>query len=275
MKIHILTDNRTRKRVCLAEHGLSIFIEHPDANILFDTGQSDVYCHNASDMGVDLKKTDCVVLSHGHYDHCGGLIHFPKTDCFPKIYVHESALVKRYALNANGPRYREAGVPWSLNDYSFIKDSIVFTRRHLQIAPGVTLCGEIPSTVSFEEVPEGFYIGDNIEKSVDMVKDEQMLIFDTEKGLCIFLGCSHPGVVNCLNYASRQFPGKKIDTLVVGMHLDNVAPLRLQMTMQAMIDLDIQRVIPLHCTGIFAICEMKRFLGERCLPLCAGDSLDL
>lgn len=129
MKVHILTDNRVKKRGLLAEHGLSILIEHPDANILFDTGQSDVYCHNALQIGVDLRKTDCIVLSHGHYDHCGGLIHFPETDGFPKVYIHESAFVKRYALNAGGKGYREIGVPWSLDDYSFIKDSIVRVRR--------------------------------------------------------------------------------------------------------------------------------------------------
>ena len=275
MKMHILTDNRTNKRGFLAEHGLSIYIEHEKVNILFDTGQSDVYCRNAAQIDMDLNKTDCVVLSHGHYDHCGGLIHFPKTDRFPKVYVHESAFVKRYALNADGKGCREVGIPWSLDDYSFVKNNIVFTRKNLQIAPGVNLCGEIPSTVAFEGVPEGFYTGDDVGKSVDMMKDEQMLIFDTGKGLCIFLGCSHPGVVNCLNYAIKQFPGKKIDTLVAGMHLNSVSPLRLQMTMQAILDLNIQRIIPLHCTGIFAICEMKRFLGDWCLPLCAGDSLEL
>ncbi len=214
MKMHILTDNRTNKRGFLAEHGLSIYIEHEKVNILFDTGQSDVYCRNAAQMDMDLNKTDCVVLSHGHYDHCGGLIYFPKTDRFPKVYVHESAFAKRYALNAGGKGCREVGIPWSLDDYSFVKNNIVFTRKNLQIAPGVNLCGEIPSTVAFEGVPEGFYTGDNVDKSVDMMKDEQMLIFDTGKGLCIFLGCSHPGVVNCLNYAIKQFPGKKIDTLV-------------------------------------------------------------
>lgn len=275
MKMYILTDNRTNKRGFFAEHGLSIYIEYEKVNILFDTGQSDVYFRNAAQMDMDLNKTDCVVLSHGHYDHCGGLIYFPKTDRFPKVYVHESAFAKRYALNADGKGCREVGIPWSLDDYSFVKNNIVFTRKNLQIAPGVNLCGEIPSTVAFEGVPEGFYTGDNVDKSVDMMKDEQMLIFDTGKGLCIFLGCSHPGVVNCLNYAIKQFPGKKIDTLVAGMHLNSVSPLRLQMTMQAMLDLNIPRIIPLHCTGIFAICEMKRFLGDRCLPLCAGDFLEL
>ncbi|MBZ4666815.1 MBL fold metallo-hydrolase, partial [Mahella sp.] len=171
--------------------------------------------------------------------------------------------------------FYEVGIPWSPDDYDDIKSSLVLTKKNTTIAPHITLCGEIPNTVAFEGVPEGFYTGDKTDKTVDMMKDEQMLIFDTEKGLCIFLGCSHPGVVNCLNYALKQFPGREIDTLVAGMHLDSASPSRLQMTIQHMIDLDIHRVVPLHCTGIFAISEMKRFLGSRCLPLCAGDSLEI
>ena len=275
MKMHILTDDRVKKRGILAEHGMSIFIEYENNNILFDTGQSDVYCHNAALMGIDLSETNCIVLSHGHYDHCGGLIHFPKSNNSPKIYIHENAFANRYASNINIDSYREIGIPWSLNDYEVISKNIVFNHKSLQIAPGITICSEIPSTEAFEEVPKGFYIKDENNMTLDMMRDEQMLIIEHNDGLVVFLGCSHPGIINCLKHALKLFPGKKIDTLVAGMHLENVSPLRLQMTIQHMIDLDIRKVIPLHCTGIYAICEMKRFLGNRCLSLCAGDSLKL
>ncbi|MFA6813793.1 MAG: MBL fold metallo-hydrolase, partial [Bacteroidaceae bacterium] len=109
----------------------------------------------------------------------------------------------------------------------------------------------------------------------DMIRDEQMLIFDTESGLIIFLGCSHPGIINCLKYASKQCPNKKINTLVAGMHLDSVSPLRLEMTIQSMLDMDIQNILPLHCTGIHAINEMKRFLDKRCRILYAGDTFEI
>ncbi|HHY05749.1 MAG TPA: MBL fold metallo-hydrolase [Clostridia bacterium] len=275
MKIHILTDNRVNKRGLLAEHGLAIFIEHEGFNVLFDTGQSEVYCHNAVQMGVDLKKTDCIVLSHGHYDHGGGLIHFPQTKGFPQVYVHQAAFAKRYKVTPDKKGYQQVGIPWSLHDYSVIKNKIVFTRGNYQLAPQVMLCGEIPQTVDFEEVSTGFYLGEEADKSVDLLKDEQMLIFDTEQGLCIFLGCSHPGVANCLNHALNLFPGKKIDTLVAGMHLGSVSPQRLQKTIQYIMKLDIRNVVPLHCTGIVAITEIKRFLGSKCLPLCAGDSWEI
>lgn len=275
MKMYILADNRTRKRGFLAEHGLSLFIEHENINILFDTGQSDVYRRNAVLMGVDLNKTDYVVLSHGHYDHCGGLPCFPGFDRFPKIYVHEAAFGKKFALDPGGTTYRDIGIPWSCLGHENLKGSIVFTKKNTQITAGIHLCGEIPSTLPFEGVPCGFYCGEGTDKSFDMIKDEQMLVCEREQGISVFLGCSHPGIVNCLHYALKLFPGKRIHTLAAGMHLDNSSPLRLQMTIQHMMDLDIQKIIPLHCTGIFAICEMKRFLGDRCFPLCAGDSIEL
>ncbi len=275
MRVYILADNRTRRRGFLAEHGLSVFIEHERMNILFDTGQSDVYCHNASLMNVDLNKTDIVVLSHGHYDHCGGLVYFPKSDKVPKVYIHEAAFEKRFVVNSDKKTCREIGIPWLVDDYGYIKDKLVFTGGNIQIAPDITLCGEIPETTVFEGVDAGFYTGDGTNKAADMMKDEQMLVFDTEKGLCIFLGCSHPGIVNCLNHALSLFPGKRIDTLAAGMHLESASPVRLQMTIEHMADLNIGRIIPMHCTGIFAISEMKRLLGNRCLPLCAGDTLSI
>lgn len=273
MKINILTENRARKRGFLAEHGLSIYIESEEANILFDTGQSDVYIHNASAMNVDLQQADCVVLSHGHYDHCGGLVHFPKSLKTPKIYVQKSAFGKRYALNSDGKTYREIGIPWSLTQQDDIKNHLVYTQVTTKIAPNVFLCGEIPFTTPFEGVPSGFFLGE--EKKKDMLQDEQMLIFNKEEGLYIFLGCSHPGVVNCLQYAKKLFPSKKINTVVAGMHLGSVDPLRLQKTMEYLANSDIQKLVPLHCTGIFAIAAMKHLLGDRCYPLCVGETLDI
>jgi len=275
MKINILTDNIVRSRGFLAEHGLSIFIEHENTNILFDTGQSDVYVRNAKFMKLDLNKTDYIVLSHGHYDHCGGLVHFPNRNKLPEIYVQAPAFAKKLAVNPDGKSYREIGIPWSPEDYSGIKDSLKLVNGKAQITPDITLLGNIPSTVSFEEVPKGFFIQNGDNMCSDMIADEQILVFDTAKGLVVFLGCSHPGVINCLSHVLKQFPNKKIDTLVAGMHLNNVSPLRRQMTMQRLLELDIRQIMPLHCTGISAICEMQQFLGNRCHTLYTGDSLEL
>lgn len=275
MRIQILVENYVKKRGLAAEHGLSVFIEHENVKVLFDTGQSELYCRNAENMGIDLSQTDCIVLSHGHYDHCGGLLHFPQRSPFPPIYAHPCAFEPKFASEADGRSFRSIGIPWSLHSYPDIQSSLVFTSKRTSIGNGMTLFAEIPSTTAFEEIPTGFYTGDDRGKSRDMFPDEQMLVYDGIDGLVLFLGCSHPGVINCITHAMRQYPGKIINTVLAGMHLENVSPLRLQMTMQSFLDLDIRKIIPLHCTGLHALEEMKRFLGARCIPLHVGDTLEI
>ena len=274
MRMQILTENRVKKRGLLAEHGLSLYIEHENGNILFDTGQSDVYCRNALQMGVDLKGIDFIVLSHGHYDHCGGLVCFPELEQFPTVYVHRTAFEQRYAANCDGKTYREIGIPWSLDEHTVIKNHMIFTQRLMRIAPEISLYSEIPYTTDFEGVPNGFYTGNIADRIVDRMQDEQVLVIESGKNLFVFLGCSHPGIINCLSYVQNQYPGKRIKLLVAGMHLEGASSHRLQLTMQALKEMNIEKIIPVHCTGTYAISEMKRFFGEQCLPLCTGDSME-
>ena len=105
--------------------------------------------------------------------------------------------------------------------------------------------------------------------------DEQMLIIEDEGEVAIFLGCSHPGVVNSLIYARKLFPDKNIKLLVAGMHLDNVSSMRLLMTIQHIQEMNIQKVVPLHCTGFNAMCEIKAALANHCHTLCVGDTIEV
>jgi len=276
MKISVLTDDKAKKRGFLAEHGLSIYIEYDKYHILFDAGQTDVYSRNAKVMGLELNKVDFIVISHGHYDHSGGLIKFPYSDSddYPKVFIRDTAFLKKYAVNSDGISYRDIGIPWSLDHYSILKDNMVFVGGVMQITPEITLLGNISSGTDFDELPKGFFIQDKNTMRPDRMEDEQMLVFDTEKGLIIFLGCSHPGIMNCLNYILKQFPGKKIDTLAAGMHLENISEKQLETTVKHLLDFDIRLIFPLHCTGITAISEIKRQFGNRCHVLYSGDSAE-
>lgn len=275
LKVSILTENRARERRLVAEHGLSLWIEKDDTTVLFDTGQSTVFTHNAKEMGIDIASADFIVISHGHYDHCGGLIHFPYKKKSSAIYVHPDAFFKKFVALDNGESYKEVGIPFEMTEHEWIKGRVVYTRHPLVIHEGITVSGEIPRFTEFEEVPKNFYVEKNGKKTHDLMLDEQMLIIEDNGEIAIFLGCSHPGVINSLNYVKKLFPDKKIKLLIAGMHLENVSHTRLQMTMKHIKDMDIQKVVPLHCTGFEAMCEMKRFLGDCCITMCAGDLIEI
>ncbi len=98
---------------------------------------------------------------------------------------------------------------------------------------------------------------------------------ESHGGLSVFLGCSHPGVANCLRHIVSLFAGRRIKAVVGGMHLENVGPQRLQDTIKFLEDLNLQKIVPLHCTGLAAAFTIKERFKDRCLLLKAGDSFEL
>lgn len=276
IKITLLAENYARSRNLLAEHGLSIWIEKDNKKILFDTGQSEVFSLNARQMGIDISSADLLILSHGHYDHTGGVPEFCRINHQAPVYIHPGALKNRY--NGQGEFAKNIGIPWFEENgkSAVLSERLIVKKGPIHIDENITISGEIPSVTDFEGVPQNFFIDDgdgNI--SQDMIIDEQLLLIRGNCGIYIIAGCSHAGIINCLKYAQRMFPGDKIAGVIGGMHLEKVSDIRLQMTIQHFLDMDIQTVIPLHCTGILPICEMKRFLKERCKLLSVGNKIIL
>lgn len=276
-KIRLLAENYARKRDMLAEHGLSIWIEKDDKNILFDTGQSEIFSLNAEQIGIDIAKANLLILSHGHYDHAGGVPEFCRVNHDAPVYIHHAAFHKRYY--GKGKSGSDIGIPWSKqanSEMNFPLRRLIFNKDSVNIDENIVISGEIPATVLFEDHPQNFYIddGDGV-LSPDMIGDEQMLLIKGDSGLYVFVGCSHVGIVNCIKYAQKLFPNDKIVGVIGGMHLESASDIRIQKTIQYFLESDIQTVIPLHCTGMLPICEMKQVLKERCRLLTVGDEFIL
>jgi 7,8-dihydropterin-6-yl-methyl-4-(beta-D-ribofuranosyl)aminobenzene 5'-phosphate synthase len=274
MKIGILTDNRTTRRGFLAEHGLSLLIEHEGTTILLDSGQTDVFVRNASAMGLSLADVDAVVLSHGHYDHVGGLPNFPNVGKIIPVHVHEDALRPKQTLNPDQQTRRDIGFPW---DPATLDPGIfrwVKETASREILPGIHLLSNIQYVYPFEHHPVGFFVDTEAGNAPDLMRDEQVLVIETPRGLAVFLGCSHPGVINCVTAVQHAFPGQHIALLMGGMHLRSVGLRRVSETIRRFQDMEIDLVAPMHCTGIAAICATKRRMTDHCAVLCAGDILD-
>lgn len=138
MEITVLTENTVSRRGLLAEHGLSVLVEEGGKRILFDTGQSGVYIHNAEQLGISLEGLDAIVLSHGHYDHTGGLPEFPGEVSCP-VYLSGKALEDKWCLAGDGKGNRCIGVPWREDARELERLPLIFTWEQEEIFP-VFIC---------------------------------------------------------------------------------------------------------------------------------------
>jgi len=136
----------------------------------------------------------------------------------------------------------------------------------------VAVTGQVPRTNAFEDVGGAFFLDDNCQKP-DNLLDDQTLFMESSKGLVVVFGCAHSGVVNILDYISNLTGCEKIYAVIGGMHLLNASPKRITNTIKAFQKYEIQKIIPMHCTGQKAMEVFKNVFGDKCLLLGAGDKI--
>lgn len=273
MEISILTENTVYRRGFLAEHGLSLLVKTETHALLFDTGQTGVFHENARRMGIDLSKLDGIILSHGHYDHCGGLgAWMEQEEVRVPVYVNRKAFERKYTENPGTGELREIGIAWDKDRCG--KYLRLSEGGRVEILRDVFLVSKIPGSTEFEPYSQLFWKDTGGEKmGQDYMEDEQLLVIRTEKGLHVFAGCAHPGIINCMKYVIALFPGEHIYSLMAGMHLKGAGKDRIQKTSEALMKMEIDVVVPMHCTGIMGIAGMKEELGERCIIAEAGKKV--
>lgn len=274
MKITILNENTVYRQGLLAEHGLSVVIEERDRKFLMDTGQSDVFLKNAKTLGVHLEDLDGIILSHGHYDHCGGMEYLDGSRRLPPVYIQKSAFERKYSGTQKDRHY--IGMSGSHESW---KADVRFTGDAREIAPGFWVIGNIPYRTNFEERPAGFWIQDKNGTGTcwraDEMEDEQILAVCTKKGLCLFMGCSHRGIVNGILRAKEVLPDMPVYSVLAGMHLRSAGEKRITDTIRSLRDMEIPVLIPVHCTGKRAAGRMASAFGDSCIWAETGQVLEL
>jgi 7,8-dihydropterin-6-yl-methyl-4-(beta-D-ribofuranosyl)aminobenzene 5'-phosphate synthase len=274
-KITVLVENTAGGRGLLAEHGLSFWIESGSRRILFDTGQSDILLHNASILGIDLRHTDALVLSHGHYDHVGGVKKPLELAPGLPVYLHPRALEPKFSCR--GQESRSIGMEREMAQTldQRIRDGLgSFTRSPAEILPGVWATGEIPRRSALEDTGGSFYLDPN-RVQPDELLDDQALVLETPDGLVVVLGCAHAGVINTLDYVAELFPDRPIRTVLGGMHLVRASRARIAHTIMALCRHHVQRIGPAHCTGQEASRGLWDALPDRCFACNVGTQIVL
>jgi len=269
IRITTLVENTASGAGLLAEHGLSFWIEYGDKRILFDTGQSDILIKNAKVLGIDLAETDAIVLSHGHYDHTGGLASVLNIAEKAKIYLHPAATEPKFSKKFSGAKL--IGMSDSAKKAIQGRD-VIWTATPAQLFPGIKVTGQVAHINNFEDVGGAFFLDENCQKS-DKLLDDQSLFIESAKGLIVVFGCAHSGVVNTLDYIRKSTGQNKIYAVIGGMHLANASQIRIANTIDAFKKYEIQKIVPLHCTGQSAVENFKNAFGDKCLSLGTGKQI--
>jgi 7,8-dihydropterin-6-yl-methyl-4-(beta-D-ribofuranosyl)aminobenzene 5'-phosphate synthase len=258
----------------LGEHGFSALVEPSQGKpLLFDTGQGLTLLHNARRMNRDLSKVRNVAISHGHYDHAGGLLPL-LTECGPKhIHAHPGIFTPRFRIKDTGECY-PIGMPHSRDQLEDAGGTLELSKEFREIASGIFLTGEVPRATAFETGDQGLY-RDCTGQDVDITPDDQSLILETERGLVVILGCCHAGLVNTLEHIAYLSGRRDIYAVIGGTHLGFCGQEQLESTISALKSWGVHKVAASHCTGFAASARLSREMPKEFQVALVGYTLEV
>jgi 7,8-dihydropterin-6-yl-methyl-4-(beta-D-ribofuranosyl)aminobenzene 5'-phosphate synthase len=260
-----------------SKHGLSFFIKakigDDEVTVLMDTGaSSEALLHNVDAMGVNLEDVDVIALSHGHYDHTGGLLEaLKRMKKRVPVIGHPTVFEPKLSLM---PHLRLIGAPFAVSEVEAVGGVPLLASDAVKIADGISTTGEVPRITAFERVRD-FWNVQNRKFVEDEMLDDQSLVIDVEgKGLVVVAGCAHAGIINTVKYAQKITGNSRVYAVLGGFHLGSAENERIQATADELEKLDLKFVGPCHCTGKRAVKKFAEAFGDRCQPLHTGDIIE-
>lgn len=264
MRIWCLTENTTQREDMQTEHGLSLYIETEEGQkILFDMGQTAAFAENAKTLGIDLEKVDVAIISHGHYDHGGGLLYFLQQNQRAKVYLQKEAFVPHF----NGERY--IGLSPELENY---RERFCWVENDRKIGTGLELRTYHGAEQREPSYGAGLFMEKDGQRQADDFQHEQYLLIQEGQKRVLISGCSHRGILNLLAW-------ERADVIIGGFHLMKLIPqTEDQMELERIADR--LRTYPVqyhtcHCTGEEPYRYLKQRLGEQLSYLSAGMFLEI
>jgi 7,8-dihydropterin-6-yl-methyl-4-(beta-D-ribofuranosyl)aminobenzene 5'-phosphate synthase len=280
LKLTVLVDDlkNPHKPELQAKHGLAIYLEmrerNEEINVLVDTGPSpETILHNADAMDVNLDNINVILLSHGHYDHVGGLLGVLKRiHGSIVVLAHPETFDSKFAYR---PYLKYIGSGISLREIEASGGVLLCAKKPITIADNILSSGEVERGTTFENV-EGFWKVDDEKLTTDIMLDDQSLIVHMRgRGLVIIAGCAHSGIINTTRQAQRITGISRVHAIIGGFHLKNADDKRIDATTNELLRLKPDIIRPCHCTGPKAVRQFADAFKDRCKPLCVGDILEL
>jgi 7,8-dihydropterin-6-yl-methyl-4-(beta-D-ribofuranosyl)aminobenzene 5'-phosphate synthase len=278
VKLTVVVEDSVNKADLTAKHGLSFLVETTSAGsssrILMDAGPPpDIALNNANLLKVDFRNLDAIVISHGHYDHAGGLLGILRWIRRPTpVIVHPLAFAPKFSVR---PDLKFIGPDFDQRSVRDARGVLLLARNPVPVATGVITTGEVSRETDFEKV-EGFWTVKDQRFVQDQMTDDQALLINLrEKGLVIISGCAHSGIVNTVRHAQKTVGTKNIHAIIGGCHLENADDTRIQATLDELLKIQPNRLYPCHCTGPKAINRLLDAFGERCKTTHTGEIIEL
>jgi 7,8-dihydropterin-6-yl-methyl-4-(beta-D-ribofuranosyl)aminobenzene 5'-phosphate synthase len=275
VKITTLIDNSRGATGLANEWGLSLHVEANDHRLLFDSGASPAFAKNAEKLKVDLAKVDMAVLSHGHFDHGGGLGAFFSSNKTAPLCLRRTADGDHYGKFLFWTRY--VGLDRRLLEAN--EERLSWVETDTEIGPGLHVLVSIPEDEPRPDTRKDLLVRTERGFSPDAFKHELVLVVKERDGVSVITGCGHLGVLNMVLAAKRKFPEAPIKAVIGGFHMVAAPITRTRAETLALAlrfkQLGCQRIFSGHCTGRKALTVLGRELGDEFSELTTGSTFDV
>jgi len=282
VKVTTLADNVVYDGRLLGQFGFSAYLEIKDSKrkkhqIIFDTAsKKGALLYNVKALKLDLSPLECIVLSHGHYDHTSATVELIKrAKRKVKVIAHPNAFLPKFKIEKRKRRHH--GIPTGQRKTDILKagGQVFETTRPVEILPGVLTSGEIKRVNSFEKITWKNITVIDGKQVRDHILDDQALFINIEKhGVLVLSGCAHAGIINTLQSASEATKTKKLYGFIGGTHLIRPKAERLRETIRKLKEFDLDLISPAHCTGHKSIAALNQAFPKAFVLNYAGRTID-
>jgi 7,8-dihydropterin-6-yl-methyl-4-(beta-D-ribofuranosyl)aminobenzene 5'-phosphate synthase len=273
-RVTILVDNVAQPGLNLMpEHGFSALVQQGSERILFDTGQGPALKHNPCSLGVEMSTLSAVVLSHGHYDHTGGLLHVVETNPGIRVVAHPAIFSPHLKSAPSDPMLKSIGIPYTRETLESRQAAFHLVSDVHEISPGVWFTGTVPRVFP-TMADERLKTLDRQCEIADPLEDDCSLVLDTASGPVLLLGCAHAGVRNILHHVRARLGIDRVHAVIGGTHLGLSAPNETFRAIEAFEEASVQVIAPTHCTGEGPKDLLRAHFGDRYCHAEAGTVME-